>query len=155
MEFTGDLRKSDFSHQDLTGALFRDADLCQASFAAANLEGAAFLNCLAAEAIFEKAGCLRLRASETNFYRACFREANLREAHLYRCVLASADLRGADLKHITLTLDCNTFEEAQLDRAAGAELAYLFSLAESPQRSRWLELLGERDRNWLARVFQR
>lgn len=155
MEFTGDLRNSDFSGQDLTGALFRDADLCRASFVGAKLEDGFFLDCLAAEANFEKAHCFRLLASGSNFYRASFRGTNLCEAHLYRCVLAGADMRGADLKSITLTLDCNTFEEAQLDRATGAELAYLFGLARSPQRARWLELLGERNLTWLERVFSR
>jgi uncharacterized protein YjbI with pentapeptide repeats len=155
MEFTGDLRKKDFSAQDLTAALFRDADLCQASFAGANLEDAFFLNCFAAEASFERANCTRLQAAESNFFRSNFRGANLTEALLWRCVLAGADLRGAELKHLTLTLDCNSFEEVWLDSAAGAELAYLFGRARSPQRDRWLEVLGERDHAWLERVFAR
>lgn len=155
MEFTGDLRKKDLSGQDLAGALFRDADLCQASFAGANLEDAFFLNCFAAESSFEKANCTRLQAAESSFYRGNFRDANLTEALLWRCVLAGADLRGAELKHLTVTLDCNSFEEVRLDRAAGAELAYLFSRARSLQRERWLEVLGERDLAWLGRVFAR
>lgn len=155
MEFTGDLRKRDFSGQDLTGALFRDADLCKASFAGANLEDAFLLNCVAIECCFEKANCIRLQAAKTNFYRSTFREANLTEATLWHCVLAGADLRGAELKRLTLTLDCNSFEEVRLDRATGAELAYLFTRARSPQRQRWLEVLGERDREWLERVFAR
>jgi uncharacterized protein YjbI with pentapeptide repeats len=155
MEFTGDLRKKDFSGQDLTGALFRDADLCQALFAGANLEDAFFLNCFAAESSFEKANCTRLQAAESNFYRADFRGAALTEALLWRCVLAGADLRGADLRHLTVTLDCSSFEEVRLDGAAGSELAYLFTRARSPQRDRWLDLLDESDRAWLERVFAR
>lgn len=155
MEFTGDLRKSDYRGQDLRGALFHDADLCQACFAEAKLEDAFFLNCLAAEANFEKADAPQMTAADTNFFRATFRGAALREAHLYRCILAGADLRGADLKRITLTLDCNSFEEAHLDRAAGAELAYLFGLARTPQRGKWRELLGARDLVWLQRLFAR
>lgn len=155
MEFTGDLRKRDFSGQDLTGAFFRDADVCQASFIGAKLEDAFFLNCFAAECSFEKANCTRMQAAETNFYRCAFREANLTEATLWRCVLAGADLRGAELKWLTVTLDCNSFEEVRLDRAAGAELAYLFGRARSPQRDRWLDVLGARDRAWLERVFAR
>lgn len=155
MEFTGDLRKRNFSGQDLTGAFFHDANLCQASFAGAKLEDAFFLNCFAAECSFEKANCARLQAAETNFYRSMFREANLTKATLWRCVLAGADLRGAELKRLTVTLDCNSFEEVRLDRAAGAELAYLFGRAHSPQRNRWLDVLGERDRVWLERTFAR
>jgi uncharacterized protein YjbI with pentapeptide repeats len=155
MEFTGDLRKKDFSGQVLSGALFRDADLCGATFGGANLEDAFFLNCFAAESIFEKANCTRMQAAESNFYRSNFRDANLTEAAFWRSVLAGADLRGAKLKHLTLTLDCNSFEEVRLDRAAGAELVYLFSRARSPQRDRWLDVLGKRDLEWLERVFAR
>jgi uncharacterized protein YjbI with pentapeptide repeats len=155
MEFTGDLRRRDFSGQDLTGAQFRDADLCRASFAGANLPDALFLDCFAAEANFENANCAGLQASESNFYRADFRGASLREALFLRCVLAAADLRGAELKHLTVTLDCNSFEDVCLDRAAGAELAYLFGRARSPQRERWLEICGERDLARLDGVFQR
>jgi len=155
MEFTGDLRKKDFSGQDLAGTLFRDADLCQASFVGVNLEDAFFLNCFAAECSFEKANCTRMQAAESNFYRGNFRDANLTEALLWRCVLAGADLRGAELKHLTVTLDCNSFEEVLLDRATGAELTYLFSRARSPQRERWLEVLGDRELAWLGRVFAR
>lgn len=155
MEFTGDLRRRDFSGQDLTGAMFRDADLCRASFAGANLLDALFLDCFAAEASFENANCAGLQASKSNFYRAGFRGASLREAFFLRCVLAGADLRGAELKHLTVTLDCNSFEDVCLDRAAGAELAYLFGRARSPQRERWLEICGERDLARLDGVFQR
>jgi uncharacterized protein YjbI with pentapeptide repeats len=154
MEFTGDLRRRDFSGAELAGALFREADVSRACFTAANLEGAVLLNCFAAEASFENANCARLQATQTNFYRANFRGALLREALLWRCVLAGADLRGADLQHLSVTLDCNSFEEVQLDCAASAELAYLFSRIRAPQRERWLAALSENDRARLARVFQ-
>jgi uncharacterized protein YjbI with pentapeptide repeats len=154
MEFTGDLRRRDFSGEDLSGALFREADLCRASFAGANLADAMFLDCFVAEANFENANGWGLQATESNFYRANFRGAVLREAIFLRCVLAAANLRGADLKHLTVTLDCNSFEDVRLDRGAAAELAYLFSRAQAPQRERWLEICGERDLARLDRIFQ-
>lgn len=155
VEFTGDLRGHDFSGQDLSGAFFHDADLCRSSFQGTDLTDAFFQHCFAAEARFEQACLVGWMAAESNFYRASFRGADLRGAHLYRCVLAGADLRAARLRQVTLTLDCNTFEEVQLDRALGAELAYLFGQARSPQRARWRELLGACDSAWLARIFAR
>ena len=107
----------------------------------------------AAEANFEQACCLRVQATDSNFFRANFRGAVLREALFWRCVLASADLRGADVKHLTVTLDCNSFEEVQLDRATGAELAYLFGRARSAQRKKWLSVLDEGDLALLDGVF--
>lgn len=153
--FEGDLRGRYFAGCDLTGAVFQNADLYRVSFAGANLEGAKFLDCFAAEAAFEGAQCLDLRAERSSFYRASFRKADLSGAVLLRCVLAGADLRGARVKGVTVTLDCNTFEEILLDRAVSAELAYLFGRARSHLRPRWLDVLGEHNLAWLERVFAR
>ncbi|MBI3405931.1 MAG: pentapeptide repeat-containing protein [Acidobacteria bacterium] len=150
---TGCFRCCDFSGQDLRGALFQDADLYRASFSHSYLEGATFINCFAAEANFEQAHCAEMRARHSNFYLASFRLANLSEALLWDCVLASADLRGAILRRLTLTLDCNSFEETRLDRAASAQLAYLFGRARSPHRQGWLDIIGDGDLVRLDRVF--
>jgi uncharacterized protein YjbI with pentapeptide repeats len=154
MRFQGDLRNRDFSGRDLSGAVFDAADLFRASFAGVNLAGARFLNCFAAETNFEQADCSRLIATKTNFYRSNFNGADLREALLWNCVLAGADLRGATLRGVTLTLDCNAFEEMRLDRGSSAELAYLFGRARSPHRQGWFDILGEHDLLRLERVFQ-
>lgn len=154
-DFTGNLQKQAFARQDLRGARFRDADLRGAQFDGALLNAAIFENCFAAEATFAGAQCGQMRARASSFYLADFRNADLRGAVLEQCVFAGADLRGARLTGITLTLDCNTFEEARIDRATSAELAYLFARAQSPHRERWLELIGERDRAWLESVFSR
>jgi uncharacterized protein YjbI with pentapeptide repeats len=155
MVFSKDLRKKDFSGLDLHGALFEDADLYGVRFVEANLEGASFQNCFAAEADFTRARGSGLRATKTNFYGAKLCGAVLEGAVLHECVLASADLRGASLRGLTLTLDCNSFEEVRLNRSAGAELAYLFGRAQSPQRSKWLDVIGEEDLARLRRVFER
>lgn len=155
MELSGELREQDFSGMDLRGVVFRRADLYRCCFACADLAGAVFDHCFAAEADFSTANCPELQAHETSFYRANFTGANLREALLWRCVLAGADLRGADLKQVTVTLDCNSFEEVLLDRAASVELAYLFGRARTRHRLAWLEVIGPRDLAWLARVFAR
>ena len=155
MEFSGDQRGGTFAGRDLSGAVFRDADLYRVSFAGANLENAAFLNCFAAEASFKKARCAGIQAVHTSFYRAGFRGADLTDALFWKCVLAGSDFRGAKVKRLTLTLDCNSFEGIQLDRATSAELAYLFGRAHSPHGKRWLDILGERDVVWLERVFAR
>ena len=155
MHFTGDQRGLDFSGKELAGAEFEAADLYRASFTGANLSGASFVNCFAAEADFQLADCSRLRAVQSNFYRSNFDGADLSDALLWNCVLAGADLRNASLRRVTLTLDCNSFEEIRLDRAASAELAYLFGRARTPHRSGWLKVIGERDLARLARIFQR
>lgn len=155
MEFTGDLRSMDFSGSDLAGVVFREANLYQASFDAAVLQCASFLNCFAAEALFHRADCAGLRAIGTNFYRAGFRGANLHGALLWKCVLAGADLRGAELRGVTLTLDCNSFEEVHMDRVASLKLAYLITRARLPHQQRWLEILGAREVERLGRVFAR
>jgi len=155
MVLTGDLRRKDFSDQDLARVHFRDADLYQASFAGSNLEAAVFENCFAAEATFQKANCAGLCALHTNFYRASFAGANLRNALLRNCVLAGADLRAADLRRVSLTLDCNSFEELQIDCATSAELAYLFGRARSPHRQRWLDVVGDRHLPRLEHIFAR
>lgn len=151
--FTGDLRKQDFSRQQLPGAIFFGADLYQASFEQANLESAVIVNCFAAEANFSQAHCVLLLARQTSFFRANFRGANLSEALLWNCVLAGADLTGAELRQLTLTLDCNSFEDVRLDHSVSAEMAYLFSRTRSPQRDWWLKAVGERDLSRLERLF--
>lgn len=152
--FTGDLRERDFSGQELSGAIFAGADLYRANFAGCKLESAVFVDCFAAEANFSQADCALLQARKSSFYRANFRCATLNEALLWDCVLAGADLRGAEMRRLTLTLDCNSFEDAQLDRTASAELAYLFGRARSPHRAGWMDVAGE-DVARLDRVFAR
>lgn len=155
MELSGDLREKDFSGVDLSGVIFRRADLYRSNFAQCNLADAVFEHCFAAEADFTRANCARVQALGSNFYRARFAGANLCEALLWRCVLAGADLRGADLQQITVTLDCNTFEEICLDRAASVSLAYLFGRARTRHREHWLAVVGSRDLAWLGRRFAR
>lgn len=155
MRLTGNLRQHDFSGQDLRRAVFQDADLYQARCDGALLEGASFSGCFVAEATFEKARCAALHATGCNFYRCDFRGADLSEALFWDCVLAGADLRGATLKRITLTLDCNSFEEIRLSRTASAKLAYLFGRAQSPHRQNWMDVIGDRDLPLLERVFAR
>jgi len=154
-DFSGDLRARDFAGCELAGVVFRDADLYRVSFVGANLEGASFTSCFAAEASFEKARCVGLQAVCTSFYRANFRGADLTDALLWKCVLASGDFRGASVKRLTLTLDCNSFEDIRLDHATSAELVYLFGRARSPLAKRWIDILGERNLVWLERVFAR
>ena len=155
MVLTGNLRNQDFAGQDLRDAVFRDADLYRARFDGARLEGVVFAGCFAAEATFEAACCIELRAANTNFYRCCFRSADLSGSLFWDCVLAGSDLRGAALKRITLTLDCNSFEEIHLSCGASAELAYLFGRARSPHRLGWLDVVGVRDWARLDRLFRR
>lgn len=149
-----DLRGKDYSGANLAGIVFEGADLYRTTFDGANLSGASFVNCFVAEASFQQADCSNLQAIHTNFYRANFGGADLSDALLKDCVLAAADLRGARLRRVTLTLDCNSFEELRLDHSACAELAYLFGRAKSPHRHRWLALLPGRRQAQLARVFQ-
>jgi uncharacterized protein YjbI with pentapeptide repeats len=155
MRLQGDQRGRDFSGKDLAGVVVEAADLYRASFDGANLTSATFLNCFAAEASFKQANCAYLRATKTNFYRASFNGTDLSDALLWNCVLAGADLRGAALRRLTLTLDCNSFEELRLGRSASAELAYLFGRARSPHRQGWLDVLGERDLARLKHIFER
>ena len=138
----------------MTGRVFEGADFYRVSFDGANLSGAVFVNCFAAEASFKQAHCANLQAIKTNFYRSDFSGAELSDALLWNCVLAGADLRGATLRRVTITLDCNSYEELRLDRSASAELAYLFGRARTPHRKGWLDVLGEHDLARLARVFE-
>lgn len=155
MHFTGNLRKHDFSGQDLCGAVFRKADLFQARFDGAQLRRAVFAGCFAAEASFQGADGSRLQATGCNFYRGCFREADLSDALFWDCVLAGADLRDARVQRITLTLDCNSFEELRLSRTASAKLAYLFGRARTPHRQGWTGIIGDHDLLLLQRLFKR
>jgi len=150
-----DLRGKDFSGMDFAGMVFEGADLYRASFAGANLTGASFLDCFAAEADFTHVNGSQIRAIRSNFYRSNFGGADLSEALLWNCVLAGADLRGATVRRVTITLDCNSYEELRLDRSASAELAYLFGRARTPHRQGWLDVLGERDLARLKHVFAR
>lgn len=140
---------------NLAGTVFIGVDLYRATFDGANLSGAKFENCFAAEASFKQANCTNLQAIKTNFYRASFRGADLSDALVWNCVLAAADLRAARLRRVTLTLDCNSFEELRLDRNASAELAYLFGRVRTVHRKGWLDIVGERDLAGLERVFAR
>ncbi len=149
----GDLRGADFSGQDLSGRVFSQADLYEASFAGASLKGAEFLNCTAERANFEGAQCQRMQALNTNFYGANFAGADLSDSLLRYCVLARANLNDAILERVTVTLNCNTFERAQLDHESAARLAFLFSRAETPLRLRIRQVLGEREFQRLERIF--
>lgn len=151
--FTGDLRHVDFSGRDLRGAIFHQADLYRAQFAGSVLENAVFVDCFAAEANFAKASCVSWRARHCNFYRASFAGSNLSGALLWQCNLAAANLQGATLHDLTVTLNCGSFEDVELDAAAGAELAYLFSRANSPHRAHWLEHVADRNLARLEKVF--
>jgi uncharacterized protein YjbI with pentapeptide repeats len=153
MIFTGDLRGRCFDRQDLRGGQFVEADLYRATFRGADLAAAVFVQCFAAEAVFAGANCTDLVSRSSNFYRAGFRGADLANALFWKCVLAGADLRGAAIRGVTLTLDCNTFEETKLDRATSAELAYLFGRASTPHRQGWLDVVGDGDLSRLERVF--
>lgn len=155
MMLTGNLRKRDFSGQDLTDTIFHDADLYQARFAGTRLEGVAFAGCFVAEATFEGAQCRGLHAAGSNFYRSNFQSADLTSALFWNCVLAGADFRGATLHRITLTLECNSFEEIRLSRTDSAKLAYLFGRTRSPHREGWLDVVGKRDAALLERLFKR
>lgn len=155
VHYTGNLRKRQFSGQDLSGAVFRDADLFQAQFDGAQLSRAVFAGCFVAEANFARTNCWRLQATGSNFYRSSFRGADLSDALFWNCVLAAADLRDATLQRITLTLDCNSFEEIHLGRTASAKLAYLFGRARTPHRQGWLNIIGDRDLILLERLFKR
>lgn len=155
MHFTGNLRKHDFSGQDLRGAVFREADLFQARFDGAQLNRAVFAGCFAAEASFTGADCSRLQATGSNFYRSCFREVDLSDSLFWDCVLAGADLRDARVQRITLTLDCNSMEEIRLSRTASTKLAYLFGRARTPHRQKWLDIIGSHDLVLLERLFKR
>lgn len=115
---------------------------------------AVFAGCFAAEASFDRADCTKLQATGTNFYRTSFRAADLSDSLFWDCVLAAADLREATLKRITLTLDCNSFEELRLSRTASAKLAYLFGRARTPHRRGWLDIVGEHDLALLKRLFR-
>jgi uncharacterized protein YjbI with pentapeptide repeats len=152
--FSGDLRHRSFTGQRLAGAVFAEADLYRARFAGADLTGAVFTDCFAAEADFAHAQGMDWMARKCNFYGANFRGAVLAGSLFWHCVLATADLRGADLRRLTLTLDCNSFEGAQLSHGASAELALLFSRAQSPYRGPWRELVGG-DLVRLERFFAR
>jgi uncharacterized protein YjbI with pentapeptide repeats len=155
LELTGNLRKRDFSGHDLAGVVFRDADLFQARFDGARLVRAVFAGCFAAEATFDRADCTKLRATGANFYRSSFRDADLTDSLFWDCVLAGADLREAKLHRITLTLDCNSFEELRLGRTASAKLAYLFGRARTPHRQGWIDIIGDHDLVLLERLFKR
>jgi uncharacterized protein YjbI with pentapeptide repeats len=155
VNFSGDFRGRDFSGQDLCGTIFKRADLSRACFRGACLADAVFLDCFAAEACFDVADCSGLEAKRTNFYRASFRRADLDSALFRECVLAGADFRDAALRKLTLTLDCNSFEEVLLDRASSVRLAYLFGRLRSPHRTGWTKLLGPRERAWLERLSGR
>ena len=152
---TGDFRARNFRDADLRRAVFRKADLYRVSFAGADLRGAIFDDCFAAEADFTNAKCGGMQAVKSNFFQAKFTGADLSGSLLRECVLASADLRGANLRGITITLNCDSFEGATLDGAASAQLAYLFTRANSPHRERWLDLLNTRDLRRLERIFAR
>jgi len=153
-ELTGSFRGCDFTGKALAGAVFRNADLYRASFAGANLEGAEFSDCFVAEGSLKDARCAGLRASNSNFYRAILAGADLEGAVFMHCVLAGADLRGARLRRLTITLDCNAFEELQVDRRTSTELAYLVGRMRSPYRQAWLEVIGQRGLTLLERVFR-
>ncbi len=155
MEYSGDLRGRDFSDQNLAGARFENANLFQADFRKSCLAGATFKKCFAAEARFENAKGQDLFAESCNFFGSRFCQADLRDATFRKCVLAGTDFSGAILDRLTLTLDCNSFENAKLDQTQGAMLAFLICRADIPQRRKLLDAFNGRERAWLEKMFAR
>jgi hypothetical protein len=88
------LQRADFSKMDLANADFRNARLQEADFTESDLSRADF--------------------TDANLWGACFRKAKLYKAILKRANLAKCDFEGADLRDITITLNCDTFEDLKL-----------------------------------------
>lgn len=115
---------ADFRGQDLSNARFRNAKLMEADFEEANLTGANFMD----------ANCWGANFKNTILYRATFQ----------RTILTGARFEGADLRSITITLTCDTFDKVQLPKKWLACWLYFPLLMEIPEdlRLKLQEVIG-------------
>lgn len=79
-------------------------DLCNADFRNAKL----------IDAVFDDSDCTGADFTDANCNRASFRNCKLYKATFKRSNLAGCDFEGADLRGITITLSCDTFENLRL-----------------------------------------
>lgn len=106
------LQGHDFSNRDLTNADFRGAELMETNF--------------------EGSDCTCAKFNGANCWGANFRRTKLYKANFTQTILARANFEAADLRQITITLGCDTFESVKLPQKWLGGLLFLISIADIP-----------------------
>lgn len=118
------LEGEDFRGRELSNARFRNAKLMQANFEGADLTGANF--------------------TDANCWGANFKDAKLYKATFQRAVLTGCNFEGADLRNVTITLTCDTFDKIKLSKKWLACWLWFPMLMDSPEdlREKLREVIG-------------
>lgn len=106
------LRGTVFAGRDLANADFRGAELIECDFTGCNLSCAKFMG--------------------ANCWGANFTHARLYKANFTQAILSRANFNAADVRGITVTLNCDTFENIQLPKKWMNALLFMVSLADIP-----------------------
>jgi len=129
------LEGADFSNRDLSNASFRNAYLVEANFENAILVGVNF--------------------TDANLWGAKFKGARLYKTNFTRANVTKADVSQAiDLRNVTITLDCQTFEGVKLGKKWLNGWLFLLSMADIPEdvKLRLKDIIGPEQYDMLHRI---
>lgn len=127
----------DFSNQDLANADFRSAKLYKCNFTGADLS----------YANFEGANCYESDFTDSVMYKTNFRDA----------VLAKAIFKPKKCFGITLTLHCDTFDKATVDRTLMLYWLYMptmMNIEDKDLETKLVALIGHDTYKAITRVFK-
>ena len=121
------LRGKSFAGRDLSNADFRGAELIECDFTGCNLSCAKFTG--------------------ANCWGANFTRARLYKANFAQAILTRANFNAADVRGITLTMSCDTFEDIQISKKWLNGLLFMVSLADIPEdvQKKIHEIIGEEE----------
>lgn len=83
-------------------------------FSKRNLANGDFRGAKLMECNFDYADCTGTNFTDANCYGATFRGTKLYKANFTRTNLATAIMDGADMRGVTVTLQCDTFDNLQI-----------------------------------------
>lgn len=111
-----------FANKKLRGKNFSKRNLANADFRGAELIEAIFDDCDLTCAKFNGANC----------WGASFKRAKCYKANFTQTITTHADFDAADMRAVTLTLNCDTFENVKLSKKWLGGLLFLIAIADIP-----------------------
>ena len=111
-----------FANKKLRGKVFTGRMLANADFRGAELIECIFDNCDLTGAKFHGANC----------YGASFKKAKCYKTNFTQAILTRADFDAADLRGITITMSCDTFDSVKLPKKWRGAFAFMLAITDLP-----------------------
>ena len=84
------------------------------------------------EAVFDDCDLTGAKFNGANLYGASFKRAKLYKANLTSAILTKADFNAADLRNITITLACDTFDSIKLPKKWLGGFLFMLAITDCP-----------------------